>query len=389
MSATRRVDGPRPPETADVSLLADALSALSKASGLIERDELLSHLARSWCTLTRSRRSVVSVRCDSQSICRLATADRDGSSAIENLPVSHDSDVFDQVIHHTKVSDLGTRIEPKRVVLQPSQIPPPIGDVVLWGATPLPEELHEHVCHSSAELLVRAMANDRLLREAKLESLGEFAAGAGHEINNPIAAISGRAQLLLRDESDPQRRQHILAIGAQALRVRDMIGDTMLFARPPEPVPQQLDLSVVVERVLKRFSDEFQSAQLIVEGRRTPDVTVWADETQLSVVISELLRNSIHASPDGGRVQVDTTSQSTNDRQFALLTVRDEGPGLTDESREHLFDPFYSARQAGRGLGFGLSKCWRIVTNHGGQIDVSPASDPGFAITVHWPTSQL
>ncbi|MCA9048009.1 MAG: hypothetical protein KDA89_04740, partial [Planctomycetaceae bacterium] len=75
--------------------------------------------------------------------------------------------------------------------------------MILWQATPLPEELHEHVHRASAELLTRAVANERLLRDAKLDSLGEFAAGAGHEINNPVAAISGRAQMLLRDETDP------------------------------------------------------------------------------------------------------------------------------------------------------------------------------------------
>ena len=70
---------------------------------------------------------------------------------------------------------------------------------------------------------------------AKLEALAEFAAGAGHEINNPLATIIGRAQLLLKDERDPQRRQMLLAIGAQAYRIRDMIGDAMLFGRPPSP----------------------------------------------------------------------------------------------------------------------------------------------------------
>ena len=86
---------------------------------------------------------------------------------------------------------------------------------------------------------------DPLLR-AKLEALAEFAAGAGHEINNPVATIAGRAELLLRNETQPERRQALLTIGAQALRIRDMIGDLMLFARPPKPEPQLLNLAQVV-----------------------------------------------------------------------------------------------------------------------------------------------
>ena len=74
--------------------------------------------------------------------------------------------------------------------------------------------------------------SDAFLR-AKLEALAEFAAGAGHEINNPVATIVGRAELLLKGETNPERRQALLTIGAQALRIRDMIGDLMVFARPP------------------------------------------------------------------------------------------------------------------------------------------------------------
>ena len=81
------------------------------------------------------------------------------------------------------------------------------------------------------------------LEAAKAEALAEFAAGAGHEINNPLATIAGRVQILLRDETDANRRQDLATIGAQALRVRDMIGDLMLFGRPPAPRPERLLLN--------------------------------------------------------------------------------------------------------------------------------------------------
>ncbi len=79
-------------------------------------------------------------------------------------------------------------------------------------------------------------AFDAALEAEKLEALAEFAAGAGHEINNPLTVISGRAQLLLRDEKDPERRRTLALIRAQAVRVNEMIADMRLFARPPEPV---------------------------------------------------------------------------------------------------------------------------------------------------------
>src|SRR5882724_357569 len=88
--------------------------------------------------------------------------------------------------------------------------------------------------------------SDRQLAELKLRALAEFAAGAGHEINNPVATIAGYAQQLLADETDPDRRHALATIGAQAYRIRDMIGDVMLFARPPQPRPEQIDLTAAV-----------------------------------------------------------------------------------------------------------------------------------------------
>ncbi len=93
----------------------------------------------------------------------------------------------------------------------------------------------------------------RALEAAKLEALAEFAAGAGHEINNPLTVISGRAQLLLRDERDPERRHALALISAQAMRVHEMIADMMLFARPPRPELQPVELVELIDDLLKEI----------------------------------------------------------------------------------------------------------------------------------------
>ena len=103
--------------------------------------------------------------------------------------------------------------------------------------------------------------DDRLERE-KLEALAEFAAGAGHEINNPVATIVGRVQMLLEGEADEDRRQQLITIGAQALRIRDMIGDLMLFARPPQPRRARLDLAAWTRQVLQPLESEITQKQV-------------------------------------------------------------------------------------------------------------------------------
>src|SRR5271156_3554646 len=89
-----------------------------------------------------------------------------------------------------------------------------------------------------------------VLEAEKLASLAEFAAGAGHEINNPLAVIAGRAQLLARDEADPERRRELVLIRTQALRVHEMIADLMLFARPPEPRFECCDVSRLLDELV-------------------------------------------------------------------------------------------------------------------------------------------
>jgi len=219
----------------------------------------------------------------------------------------------------------------------------------------------------------------------KLEAMAEFAAGAGHEINNPVATIVGRVQMLLKGETDPQRRQSLTTIGGQAYRVRDMIGDAMLFARPPVPQPTSLNLQAITQDVLVSLKDAISSSgiQILVEISDTH--AIWADEVQYKVVLSNLILNGLNVLEAGGQLRIVSEEMTTGSNRVLHIRVIDDGPGLTEQERTHLFDPFYSARQAGRGLGFGLSKCWRIISLHGGTIEAEINTDRGVTFHLFWP----
>ena len=201
------------------------------------------------------------------------------------------------------------------------------------------------------------------LRDAKLAAMAEFCAGAGHEINNPAAAIHGRCSLLLRNCDDPALARELRVISDQALRIRDMIADALLFARPPEPRKEPVWLNEAVEEALPGLRERAADAGCQVETDLAP-VALSADPDQLAVLAASLGRNAVEAG--AGRLRFRGRLRNGN----AILWVSDDGPGFSAEERRHAFDPFYSARQAGRGLGFGLPKCWRIVTVHGGTLDV-------------------
>jgi signal transduction histidine kinase len=223
----------------------------------------------------------------------------------------------------------------------------------------------------------------------RLAALAEFAAGAGHEINNPVATIVGYVQQLLRDERDPERRQALLTIGAQAYRIRDMIGDVMLFARPPAPQPVAFDLAKALQDVAAELQEQAHEAHARIQVDAGATVRVFADPIQVRVIVHSLLQNAIDAmTPSGGGVVVSVCEQTGPEGLRAILAVRDNGRGFTDADREHLFDPFYSGRQAGRGLGFGLPKVWRIVTQNGGAITVESPDGGGTIVTVTLPVAE-
>ncbi len=235
-----------------------------------------------------------------------------------------------------------------------------------------------------------AASTDRFVPdEDKLQSLAEFAAGAGHEINNPVATIAGRAALLLRDESDPERRRALTTIGGQAYRIRDMIGDLMLFGRPPAPSPEQLNLNEAISEVTDNLRPDAELKGCRIEFHPHETVPVWADKTQLSVVISSLIRNSIDASQEGGVIEISSRNCKREERNFASFSVVDNGIGLSETDQQHLFDPFYSGRQAGRGLGFGLCKCWRIVSNHDGVIEFASRPDEETRFDIYFPAEPV
>jgi signal transduction histidine kinase len=220
------------------------------------------------------------------------------------------------------------------------------------------------------------------LESAKLEAMAELAAGAGHEINNPLAVIGGRAQLFLQEETDPEWRREAAVIVAQVKRAHEMIADLMLFARPPKPEPQPFDLAAVVDALLAELAPA--AAERSIEVVRTGPggaLAVELDRAQIGVAVQALVRNAIEAIGHQGRIEVGLEGNE----EWATIRVADNGPGIAPEHRQHVFDPFYSARQAGRGLGMGLSKCWRIVTNHGGQIGVEDAPSRGAVFTVRLP----
>jgi signal transduction histidine kinase len=230
---------------------------------------------------------------------------------------------------------------------------------------------------------------DGRLEHEKLESLKELAYGASHEINNPLANIAARAQTLLRDETDAGRQRKLTAIHRQAMRAHEMIADLMLFARPPKLERAACDLGQLAEQVVGEQHELAAERQVELRCNMGGEpVRLEVDATQLAVAMGALVTNALEAVGDGGHVDVRVRRHESSGQAWAEVVVEDDGPGISEEVRRHMFDPFYSGREAGRGLGFGLSKCWRIVTDHGGQVIVGQSARHGAQISILLPIAE-
>ena len=210
------------------------------------------------------------------------------------------------------------------------------------------------------------------VRTAKLAALAELAAGAGHEINNPLAVISGHAQRLLRTEQDDDRADSLRAVVRQTQRVAGILRELMQFARPPKPEPGRVlvsDLFAAVRTDLEPFAAE--RAVRIELVNAPADVAVDADPGQLRQAVAAAVRNGIEAAgPDGWvRLRCETIPLGVR------LVVEDGGPGLTPDAAAHAFDPFFCGRPAGRGRGLGLPTAWRLARQNGGDLRHEPTPD--------------
>lgn len=253
------------------------------------------------------------------------------------------------------------------------------------------------------------------VESAKLQALYNFAYGLSHEINNPLANIATRAQTLLADERDPERRRKLTTIVQQAFRAHEMIADLMLFAHPPAMRLETVELAALAKGVVAEMQEQAsEQGTALVFGCEPGSFNLNADPTQLAVALRALIQNSLEANASGGSIYValamsteypvpstfvdraeppstpsgqPPTPRSELSIPRVLLSVTDTGPGIPPEVRPHIFDPFYSGREAGRGLGLGLCKAWRIAELHGGKIEVESQPGQGAKFTVLLPIS--
>jgi len=222
----------------------------------------------------------------------------------------------------------------------------------------------------------RDRAEKQALQQAKLASIGEMAAGIGHEINNPLNNILALTRLIERQAppQDTALQEDIGDLRAEAHRASRIVRGVMNFARQLPPDHRTVEVAEWLEEVVDRMEPEAMEADVhLALLSATARCRAEFDSAQMEQVVTNLVRNAIHASPAGGHILI----QAECREETVSIEVRDEGPGLSPEIVDQIFDPFFTTKEVDRGTGLGLSISLGIVQYHGGRLSLKNRRDAG------------
>ena len=219
----------------------------------------------------------------------------------------------------------------------------------------------------------------QVMEASRLVSIGEMAAGVAHEINNPLAAVMGFAQLVLRRDVDSSVQRDVERVLAEAKRASKIIANLQSFARRYKPKKDPVVMSRVLQKVLDFRAYELQVNNIEVINKFDSDTPrVMGDKHQLEQVILNIVTNAeqfMFEANGGGRLTVEIGKIKSKVR----VSIGDDGPGIERKNLPKIFDPFFTTKEVGRGSGLGLSVCYGIVHEHDGIIRVD--SSPGQGAT--------
>ena len=250
---------------------------------------------------------------------------------------------------------------------------------------------------SRALLFLRDVTDRRvrelqLMQAEKMSSIGVLAAGVAHEINNPLTSVAGYAEALQRrfrenpdlgeDDRLDDFSAHLEVIVREAYRCKSIIERLLSFSRKSDGTEGPVELGSLVREVLELVAHQTRYCEVEICDHVAPDTPpVRGDAAGLRQVILNLTMNALQAIEGRGRVDIATSYEGAS----ALLVVKDTGHGIPKGALDQVWDPFFTTKAVGQGLGLGLSVTYNIIQRHGGQVRVESSPGKGATFTVQLP----
>ncbi len=217
------------------------------------------------------------------------------------------------------------------------------------------------------------------ITEISLNALVEMSAGIAHELNNPLAVISGRAQLLADAETNQKKKQTLRQIHENARQASSIVEDLMVFAEPPPPRTTHTDIKQILDEAVQLASQKANVESIEVQVKTTEDIKdVFVDSAQIASAIANIICNSLESYTD--RIGPINITADTKGDELVRLQISDQGCGMDAETLRKATQPFFSAKPAGRKRGMGLAYANRLIHLNKGTLQI--ASQPGSGTTV-------
>ncbi len=224
---------------------------------------------------------------------------------------------------------------------------------------------------------------EKVKRSERLAGLGQMAAGIAHEVRNPLGSIKGLAQYFARKfQDEPEVKKYAEAIIGETDRLNRIIRDLLDFARPQQPQYRTCSLTDIIDHALALVQSDLQAKHVQVQRRGDDAVPpLQADPDLLSQALMNMFLNAIEAMQPHGRLSI--TSRFVESEQTITIQIADTGHGIAAKDLPKIFDPFFTLKKGGTGLGLALVH--RIIENHGGSIDVHSQVGKGTTFTILLP----
>jgi len=219
----------------------------------------------------------------------------------------------------------------------------------------------------------------KMYRADRLATLGQLAAGAAHEIRNPLTSIRSTIQYLQKDVQDEAKRNLVSELIGEVDRINEIIEGLLSFSKPNKLQSEDVDIESLIEQTLQLVRTSAMKSNIDVTlDFKAREKLLSADPSQLKQVFLNIIMNGIQAMENGGSLYISVDIRQTGDSSLGVkksffIEFRDSGAGIPREDLDHIFDPFFTTKKDGTGLGLSIS--YGIIQQHGGDIEIESFSE--------------
>jgi two-component system, NtrC family, sensor kinase len=231
----------------------------------------------------------------------------------------------------------------------------------------------------------RKQMQAQLMMTDRLATIGELAAGIAHELNNPLTSVIGFSQLLLEGDIPPEIKEDLTAVNTEAQRAAKIVKNLLTFARKHNPVKQLNQINDCLNEVLVLRGNEHKNHNIKVATHLETDLPmVMFDYFQMQQVFINLIVNAEYFMVQAHNGGILTIRAERSDG-IIRISISDDGPGISEETFKHLFNPFFTTKDVGKGTGLGLSICHGIISEHNGKIYARSGTGKGATFIIELP----